>query len=78
MKVVKEEKYKLAISSLVSCLAQSLIVFVVKNYFLKIRVTQCMNEWKPLSHVWLFATPWTVAHQTPLFMEFFRQEYWSG
>ena len=25
-----------------------------------------------------FATPWTVAHQTPLFMEFSRQEYWSG
>ena len=25
----------------------------------------------------LFATPWTVAHQAPLSMEFFRQEYWS-
>ena len=24
------------------------------------------------------ATPWTVAHQAPLFMEFPRQEYWSG
>ena len=24
------------------------------------------------------ATPWTVAHQAPLSMEFFRQEYWSG
>ena len=23
-------------------------------------------------------TPWTVAHQAPLSMEFFRQEYWSG
>ena len=22
--------------------------------------------------------PWTVAHQTPLFMGFSRQEYWSG
>ena len=22
--------------------------------------------------------PWTVAHQTPLSMELFRQEYWSG
>ena len=28
--------------------------------------------------VQLFATPWTVAHQAPLFMEFPRQEYWSG
>ena len=31
-----------------------------------------------LSHVWLFATPWTVAHQAPLSMGFSRQEYWSG
>ena len=29
-----------------------------------------------LSHVWLFATPWTVA-QVPLSMGFFRQLYWS-
>ena len=26
----------------------------------------------------LFATPWTVAHQAVLSMEFSRQEYWSG
>ena len=31
-----------------------------------------------LSRVQLFATPWTVAHQTPLSMGFSRQEYWSG
>ena len=31
-----------------------------------------------LSHVRLFLTPWTVAHQAPLFMGFLRQEYWSG
>ena len=31
-----------------------------------------------LSHVWLFATPWTCSPQAPLFMEFSRQEYWSG
>ena len=35
-------------------------------------------EWKLLSHFWLFMTPWTVAHQAPLPMEFSRQEYWSG
>ena len=33
---------------------------------------------KSLSHVWPFATPWTVAHQAPTSMEFSRQEYWSG
>ena len=31
-----------------------------------------------LSLVRLFVTPWTVAHQAPLSMEFSRQEYWSG
>ena len=30
------------------------------------------------SRVWLFATLWTVAHQAPLSMGFFWQEYWSG
>ena len=29
------------------------------------------------SRVWLFATPWTVAHQTPLSMGFSRKEHWS-
>ena len=33
---------------------------------------------KLLSHVQLFATPWTVAYQDPLSMGFSRQEYWSG
>ena len=31
-----------------------------------------------LSRVQLFVTPWTVAHQALLSMEFPRQEYWSG
>ena len=30
-----------------------------------------------LSHVQLFVTPWTVAHQGLLSMEFSKQEYWS-
>ena len=30
------------------------------------------------SHIWLFATPWTVACQAPLSVAFSRQEYWSG
>ena len=33
---------------------------------------------KLLSHVQLFATPWTVAYQASPSMGFFRQEYWSG
>ena len=31
-----------------------------------------------LSHVHLFASPWTVVCQAPLSMKFSRQEYWSG
>ena len=32
-----------------------------------------------VSHVQIFATPWTVAHQAPLLMGFSRQEYrWCG
>jgi len=30
------------------------------------------------SHVRLFATLWTVAHQAPLSVGFSRQEYWNG
>ena len=31
-----------------------------------------------LGCIWLFATPWTVARQAPLSIEFSRQECWSG
>ena len=31
-----------------------------------------------LSHVLLFVTPWTAAHQAPLSTEFTKQEYWTG
>ena len=42
------------------------------------------NAWKwkvkvkSLSHVRLFATPWTAAYRAPPPMGFSRQEYWSG
>ena len=42
------------------------------------------NAWKwkvkvkLLSHVRLFATPWTAVHQAPPSMGFSREEYWSG
>ena len=31
----------------------------------------------PLCPVWLFVTPWPVARQAPLSMQFPRQEHWS-
>ena len=36
------------------------------------------SEVKLLSHVRLFATPWTVAHQAPLSTGSSMQEYWCG
>ena len=38
-------------------------------------VHACMLRY--YTRVQLFATPWTVAHQTPPSMEFSKQEYWS-
>ena len=38
----------------------------------------CVCMLSHFSHVQLFATPWTVAHQAPWSMGFSRQEYWSG
>ena len=51
-----------------------------------VKVCKCMCghvfkqklEVKVFSHVRLFETPWTVAHQAPPSMGFSRQEYWSG
>ena len=49
-------------------------------------VCVCSEEWLrvaavvvlSLKSVQLFATPWTVAYQSPISMRFPRQEYWSG
>ena len=45
----------------------------------------CENLWgihgymlSRFSHFWLFATSWTIAHQAPLSMGFFTQEYWGA
>ena len=42
---------------------------------------KCYSKCESVSRtviVWLFATPWTVAHHTPLSTGFSRQESWSG
>ena len=41
-------------------------------------ILQLMCGMCVLSHIQLFERPWTIAHQAPLSMEFYRQEYWSG
>ena len=47
----------------------------IKNTFQSLEV---YRKVKLLSHVQLFATPWTVAYQAPPSMGFSRQECWSG
>ena len=42
------------------------------------RACVCLCVLSHFSLVQLFATPWRVALQAPLSMEFSRQEYWSG
>ena len=48
------------------------------NLELRLLFSRTGTSAQPLSSVQLFATPWTVACQAPLSMEFSRQEYWRG
>ena len=45
---------------------------------LQARILEKCEKWKSLSCVPFFATPWTIACQARLSMEFSRPEYWSG
>ena len=49
-----------------------------KLYHLKSNISKLRVKCQSLIHVQVFATPWTVAHQASLFMEFSRWECWSG
>ena len=41
-------------------------------------ISDTVKKVMSLSHVRLFATPWTVAYEAPQSMGFSTQEYWSG
>ena len=51
-------------------------------YFDSYQICVCVSNYEMcvlnLSVVSDSVTPWTVAHQAPLSMDFSRQEYWSG
>ena len=53
----------------------------IHKVFFSILLDIC-QEVEILMHVWahvqLFATLWTITHQAPLSIKFFRKEYWSG
>ena len=45
----------------------------------KFLLSHCIRRYVLCAHrVWLFATPWSAAHQALLSLGFPRQEYWSG
>ena len=46
--------------------------------YLSLFYVLCCVHAKCFSHIWLFVTVSTVAHQAPLSMGFSRREYWSG
>ena len=64
-----------------NCITQS---YLLSRKYVFILLIVLMVHWntfrwvKSFSRVWLFTTPWTVAHQPPPSMGFSRQEYWSG
>ena len=56
--------------------------YIVYLYFCLLCVCVCVCVYvrahaQSLSHVPLFVTTQTVAHQVPLSTEFFQQEYWN-
>ena len=72
------EGYSLSPFSLLSWTSQETKNCCFQIFLLLIPKSIPNSHAQLLSHVKLFVTPWTVACQVPLFMEFFRQEYWSG
>ena len=69
------------IGKLEIALARVKIIWFPIQVIAKVKIQIFQVKWsevKLLSCVWLFATPWTVAHQASPSMEFSRHEYWSG
>ena len=60
-------------SSSSSTRASSYFSFLTRK--MKVSLHACIPS--HFSHIRLFATLWTIAHQTPLSMGFSRREYWS-
>ena len=58
--------------------ATAVLVICIGQFWLDYDAMHACMDAQLLSHVQLFATPWTIAHQAHLSMEFSRQEYWSG
>ena len=73
VKILKQRIYPLKVSMVKHSPHSPFNIFTGGLNFCKWKVNVKMSV---LNHVRLFVTPWTVAHQTPLSMEFSMQEYW--
>ena len=58
--------------------APGFTIFSLQNLGCQLQTNQAHPMLSCFSHVWLFATLWTIASLAPLSMGFSRQEYWSG
>ena len=58
--------------------SNTIYLFLFSEVSLNLQDLVPVSVLSPFSHVQLFATLWTVAHQAPLSTGFSRQEYWSG
>ena len=78
---MEEMKKRMISNEKVVCVIAVALLVHCREFFL-IKAATCgrnsVAQSYLLSHVQFFATPWTVAHEAPLSMEFSRQEYWSG
>ena len=59
-----------------TCPSSNILYLYRRPYLEKESLFACVLS--RFSHVWLFVTPWTIAHQAALSMGFSRQEYGSG
>ena len=64
-------------------LGKTLLVFALLHLVLQGQICLLLQVFlrevvKLLCCVWLFLTPWTIAHQAAPSMEFSRWDYWSG
>ena len=54
------------------------VLHYISSVLIGIMLCVCVCVFSHFSHVWIFATLWTTAHQAPQSVGFSRQEYWSG
>ena len=63
---------------IVKAMVFQVVTYSCENWTIKKAECQRIDAFRPWCWRRFFSTPWTVAFQAPLTMEFSRWEYWSG